>query len=57
MTVGQEPVTAEELLRAPEDGPRRELVRGEARIPSEEEGLDGAGVVPGWTLPVSDVFR
>ncbi len=31
MTVGQKPVTAEELLRTPEDGLRRELVRGEVR--------------------------
>ena len=28
----------------------------EARILSEEEVLDGGGVVPGWTLPVADVF-
>jgi Uma2 family endonuclease len=31
MTVGQKPVTAEELLRTPDDGLRRELVRGEVR--------------------------
>ncbi len=31
MTVGQRPVTAEELLRTPDDGLRRELVRGEVR--------------------------
>ena len=30
---------------------------GEARIPSEGEVLDGADVVPGWTLPVADVSR
>ena len=30
---------------------------GEARILSEGEVLDGADVVPGWTLPVADVFR
>lgn len=29
----------------------------EARILSEEEVLDGGDVVPGWTLPVADVFR
>ena len=31
MTVGQKPVTAEELLEIPNDGLRRELVRGEVR--------------------------
>ena len=31
MTVGQKPVTAEELLRTPADGLRRELVCGEVR--------------------------
>jgi Uma2 family endonuclease len=31
MTVRQSPVTAEELLRTPDDGLRRELVRGEVR--------------------------
>lgn len=31
MAVGQRPVTAEELLRTPDDGLRRELVRGEVR--------------------------
>ncbi len=34
MTVGQRPVTAEELLQTPDDGPRRELVRGEVRTMS-----------------------
>lgn len=29
----------------------------EARILSEKEILDGGKVVPGWTLPVADVFR
>jgi Uma2 family endonuclease len=29
----------------------------EARILSEAEVLDGGEVVPGWTLPVADVFR
>ena len=29
----------------------------EARILSEEEVLDGGEVVPGWTLPISEVFR
>ncbi|HEV2092248.1 MAG TPA: Uma2 family endonuclease [Rubrobacter sp.] len=29
----------------------------EARILSEGEVLDGGEVVPGWTLPVADVFR
>jgi hypothetical protein len=29
----------------------------EARILSEGEILDGGEVVPGWTLPVVDVFR
>lgn len=29
----------------------------EARILSKEEVLDGGEVVPGWTLPVADVFR
>lgn len=31
MSLKQKPVTAEELLRAPDDGLRRELVRGEVR--------------------------
>jgi Uma2 family endonuclease len=31
MAVGRRPVTAEELLRTPDDGLRRELVRGEVR--------------------------
>ena len=143
MTVEQKPVTAEELLRTPDDGLRRELVRGEVRTMapagsahgkiamsvgtllgqhvrqqdlgavfaaetgfktandpdtvrapdaafvskerieavgevegywpgapdlavevvapndrfSEEEVIDGGEVVPGWTLPVADVFR
>ncbi len=29
----------------------------EALIPSEGETIDGGEVVPGWTLPVADVFR
>ena len=29
----------------------------EARIFSEEEVLEGGQVVPGWTLPMADVFR
>lgn len=29
----------------------------EARILSEEEVLDGGEAVPGWTLPIADVFR
>lgn len=29
----------------------------EARILSDEEALDGGEVVPGWTLPIADVFR
>ena len=28
-----------------------------ALIPSEKETIEGADVVPGWTLPVADVFR
>ena len=33
------------------------LSEKESRIFSEEETLDGGRVVPGWTLPVADVFR
>ena len=29
----------------------------EALILSEEETIQGGEVVPGWTLPVADVFR
>ena len=117
MTVEHKPVTAEELLRIPDGGLRRERVealgevegywpetpdlvvevvspndrfsevkeevedwltagtrmvlvvnpRGKTvtvRLPNkkvviltEEEGLDGGEVVPGWTLPVADVLR
>jgi Uma2 family endonuclease len=30
---------------------------GEALILSEEETIEGGEVVPGWILPVADVFR
>ena len=33
------------------------LSEREARIFAEEETFDGGEVVPGWTLPVADVFR
>ncbi len=41
MTVGQRPVTAEELLRIPDDGLRRELVRGEVRTMTPAGNVHG----------------
>jgi Uma2 family endonuclease len=41
MAVGQRPVTAEELLRTPEDGLRRELVRGEVRTMAPAGNVHG----------------
>lgn len=51
-------VTAQQLLEMPDDGYRYELVRGEIRkMPpsSEEHGLVSA-VVPGWRMPVREIF-
>ena len=44
MTVEQKPVTVR-------------FREGEARIVSGEEVFGGGDVVPGWSLPVADVFR
>ncbi|HEV2744216.1 MAG TPA: Uma2 family endonuclease [Rubrobacter sp.] len=41
MTVRQSPVTAEELLRTPDDGLRRELVRGEVRTMAPAGNVHG----------------
>ena len=41
MTVGQKPVTAEELLEIPNDGLRRELVRGEVRTMAPAGNVHG----------------
>ncbi len=41
MTVGRRPVTAEELLRTPDDGLRRELVRGEVRTMAPAGSVHG----------------
>ncbi len=41
MTVGQRPVTAEESLRTPDDGLRRELVRGEVRTMAPAGNVHG----------------
>ena len=41
MTVGQRPVTAEELLRTPDDGLRRELVRGKVRTMARAANVHG----------------
>ncbi len=41
MTVGQSPVTAEELLRTPDDGLQRELVRGEVRTMAPAGNVHG----------------
>jgi Uma2 family endonuclease len=41
MTVGRSPVTAEELLRTPDDGLRRELVRGEVRTMAPAGNVHG----------------
>ena len=41
MTVGQRPVTAEELLEIPNDGLRRELVRGEVRTMAPAGNVHG----------------
>lgn len=41
MTVGQKPVTAEELLHIPDDGLRRELIRGEVRTMAPAGNVHG----------------
>lgn len=41
MTVETKPVTAEELLRTPDDGSRRELVKGEVRTMAPAGGKHG----------------
>ncbi|HYW12607.1 MAG TPA: hypothetical protein VE871_11650 [Longimicrobium sp.] len=46
------PITAE-LLAMADDGFRHELVDGEL---TEGDVLDGAEVVPGWTLPLRELF-
>jgi hypothetical protein len=56
--------TAEDLLQMPDDGFRYELVKGELRKIgpsqvvrlSESDILDGNEVVPGWMMPVRDLF-
>jgi Uma2 family endonuclease len=51
MTVGQKPVTAEELLRTPEDGLRRELVRGEVRTMAPAGSAHGRiAINVAWSL-------
>ncbi len=51
MTVGQRPVTVEELLRTPDDGLRRELVRGEVRTMAPAGNVHGRIVMNlAWSL-------
>ena len=51
MTVGQKPVTAEELLRTPDDGLRRELVCGEVRTMAPAGSAHGrVAVNVTWSL-------
>jgi Uma2 family endonuclease len=51
MAVGQRPVTAEELLRTPEDGLRRELVRGEVRTMAPGGNVHGRIAINlAWSL-------
>ena len=63
------PITADELLEMPDDGFRYELVvlpqtrtvtcyrsRSDIRVLGEGESLEGGDVVPGWVLPISDLF-
>jgi len=69
MTTVSQNVTAEDLLRMPDDGFRYELVKGELRrippaggehgdiaILRKNDILDGNDFVPGWTLPIADLF-
>lgn len=51
MTVGQKPVTAEELLLTPDDGLRRELVCGEVRTMAPAGSVHGrVAVNVTWSL-------
>ncbi len=51
MTVGQKPVTAEELMRTPQDGLRRELVRGEVRTMAPAGSAHGRiAINVAWSL-------
>ena len=51
MAVGHRPVTAEQLLRTPDDGLRRELVRGVVRTMAPAGSVHGrAAVNPAWPL-------
>lgn len=55
-------MTAEELLRMPDDDYRYELVRRELRkmtdmiMLTEHDTLDGGDVGPGWKIPVREIF-
>jgi Uma2 family endonuclease len=51
MAVGQRPVTAEELLQNPDDGLRRELVRGEVRSMALADSAHGRIAINlAWSL-------
>jgi Uma2 family endonuclease len=51
MAVGQRPVTAEELLQNPDDGLRRELVRGEVRTMAPTGSAHGRVAINlAWSL-------
>jgi hypothetical protein len=56
MAVHAPPATAEELLRLPGDGLRRELVQGELRAMCAQDTLDLSDAVPGFSVAVAELF-
>lgn len=49
-------ITAEEFTKMPYDGCRLELIAGKVTRLTADDVLDGGEIVPGWNMPIAEIF-